>query len=54
LYKTDHFLRPPCVLHFDASVAVGSLDCTGRLENEQQSIPTAQLLRKRIIDFSQA
>jgi hypothetical protein len=29
------------VLHFDALVvAVGSFDCTGTLENEQQSIPT--------------
>jgi hypothetical protein len=41
LYKTDYVLRASsCLLHFDVLVAVGSFDCTGRLENEQQSIPT--------------
>jgi hypothetical protein len=40
LYKTDHFLRASCLLHFaDVLVAVGSFDFTGRLENEQESIP---------------
>jgi hypothetical protein len=40
LYKTDHFVRASCLLHVDALVAVGTFDCSGRLENEQQSIPT--------------
>jgi hypothetical protein len=48
-----------CLLHFDALVAVGSFDCTGRLENEQQSITTIatdnrhrqQPLQKFMIDI---
>jgi hypothetical protein len=39
-HKTDHFLRSSCFLHFDALVATGSFDCTGRMENEQESLPT--------------